>query len=245
MLECVDDFYLIGTENIMGNALIMNIQNELIGMKDEKYRDFHSRLIPDVDKEKIIGVRMPALRKYAKNIEGSKSAAEFIDVLPHVYYEEDNLHMLLISEIQDYDECLKRVEDFIPYINNWATCDMPAPKSFKKHKEVLIYEIKKWIKSTHTYTVRYAIGMLMKLYLDEDYKPEYIRTVADIKSEEYYVNMMIAWYMATALAKQWDDAIVYIRERKLPDWIHKKTISKARESYRITGEQKKYLKELM
>ena len=218
------------------------IQNQLFELQDMAYRDFHSRLMPDIDKETVIGIRVPMLRKYAKSIIGTEMAEKFIKELPHRYYEENNLHMMLITGIRDYDRCISEIERFLPYIDNWATCDFPAPKCFENHKEELLPIIKGWIASGETYTIRYGIGMLMRLYLDEDFDPEYVRLVAGVKSDEYYVNMMIAWYMATALAKQWDTVIPYIEEHRMSDWVHRKTIQKAVESYRITDEQKKYLK---
>lgn len=198
--------------------------------------------MPDTDKATVIGIRVPVLRKFAKSIAGTELADRFIDELPHRYYEENNLHMMLITGIKDYDKCLSEIERFLPYIDNWATCDFPAPKCFEKHKAELLPVIKGWIASSETYTIRYGIGMLMRLYLDEDFDPEYVRIVAGVKSDEYYVNMMIAWYMATALAKQWDAVIPYIEEHRMSDWVHRKTIQKAVESYRITDEQKEYLK---
>lgn len=218
------------------------IQKHLFELQDIKYRDFHSRLMPDTDKETIIGIRVPVLRKYAKSIAGTELEDRFIDELPHQYYEENNLHMMLVTWIKDYDKCLSEVERFLPYIDNWATCDFPAPKCFENHKEELLPVIKRWIASGETYTIRYGIGMLMRLYLDADFDPEYVKLVAEVKSDEYYVNMMIAWYMATALAKQWDAVIPYIEEHRMSDWVHRKTIQKAVESYRITDEQKRYLK---
>ncbi len=218
------------------------IQKHLFELQDMAYRDFHSRLMPDIDKETIIGIRVPVLRKYAKSIAGTELSEKFIKELPHHYYEENNLHMMLITRIKDYDKCLSEVERFLPYIDNWATCDFPAPKCFENHKEELLPVIKRWIASGETYTIRYGIGMLMRLYLDADFDPEYVKLVAEVKSDEYYVNMMIAWYMATALAKQWDVVIPYIEEHHMSDWVHRKTIQKAMESYRITDEQKRYLK---
>ena len=218
------------------------IQKQLFELQDMAYRDFHSRLMPDIDKETVIGIRVPMLRKYAKSIAGTELAEKFIKELPHCYYEENNLHMMLITGIKDYDRCLTEIERLLPYIDNWATCDFPAPKCFENHKEDLLPVIKRWIASSETYTIRYGIGMLMRLYLDADFDPEYVRIVAEVKSDEYYVNMMIAWYMATALAKQWDAVIPYIEEHRMSDWVHRKTIQKAVESYRITDEQKKYLK---
>lgn len=218
------------------------IQKHLFELQDIKYRDFHSRLMPDTDKETIIGIRVPVLRKYAKSIAGTELSEKFIKELPHHYYEENNLHMMLITRIKDYDRCISEIERFLPYIDNWATCDFPAPKCFENHKEELLTVIKRWIASGETYTIRYGIGMLMRLYLDADFDPEYVKLVAEVKSDEYYVNMMIAWYMATALAKQWDAVIPYIEEHRMSDWLHRKTIQKAVESYRITDEQKRYLK---
>lgn len=220
------------------------IQAELFELQDEKYRDFHSKLIPDMEKENIIGIRTPVLRKYAKQFAKTEDAAAFLQDIPHTYYEENNLHMMLITSIKEYDKCLKEIEKFLPYIDNWATCDLPAPKCFVGHKEELLPHIKQWIHSGETYTIRYGIVMLMRLYLDEDFKPEYADLVAGVTSEEYYVNMMIAWYMATALAKQWDAIIPYVEEHRFSDWVHRKTIQKAVESYRITDEQKGYLRSL-
>ena len=220
------------------------IQAELFELQDKKYRDFHSKLIPDIAKKNIIGIRTPVLRKYAKQFAKTDEAAAFLQDIPHTYYEENNLHMMLITSIKEYDKCLKEIEKFLPYIDNWATCDLPAPKCFVGHKEELLPHIKQWIHSGETYTIRYGIGMLMRLYLDDDFKPEYAELVAGVTSEEYYVNMMIAWYMATALAKQWDAIIPCVEEHRFSDWVHRKTIQKAVESYRITDEQKGYLRSL-
>ena len=211
-------------------------------MQDLKYRDFHSKLLPGIDKEKIIGIRTPQLRKFAKEFAKTEEVVLFLQELPHTYYEENNLHMMLVSWMKDYGACLKEVRRFLPYIDNWATCDLPLPKCFEKHKTELLPEIQSWIMDTHTYTIRYGIGVLMRLYLDEAFSPEFPELVAQVRSEEYYVNMMIAWYMSTALAKQWETIIPYIEQKKLPEWVHRKTIQKAVESYRITPEQKAYLK---
>lgn len=218
------------------------MQKELFALQDLKYRDFHSKLLPGVDKEIIIGIRTPVLRKFAKEFSKRKEAEEFLQNLPHQYYEENNLHMMIITGIKDYDKCLEEIKKFVPYINNWATCDLPLPKCFGKHKEELLPQIREWIASDHTYTIRYGLGTLMSLYLDENFKPEYLELAASVRSEEYYVNMMMAWYFATALAKQWEATVPYIEQRKLPQWVHRKTIQKAVESYRITPEQKTYLK---
>lgn len=220
-----------------------NIQESLFSMQDTKYRDFHAKLMPTIDKNKIIGVRTPQLRAFAKQIKGTE--ADFLEELPHKYYEENNLHAILVSEIRDFDECIKRLDIFLPYVDNWATCDIMSPKSFKKNKENLLPKIEKWIVSEHTYTVRFAIEMLMTHFLDDDFNEKYMKKVSSVKSEEYYINMMIAWYFATALAKKWDFAVKYLEERRLSGWVHKKTIQKAVESYRITGEQKEYLKKLI
>ena len=216
----------------------------LFSKQDIKFRDFQAPLFPTIDKERIIGVRTPDIKQLAKELFGSDTANEFIKELPHYYFDENQLHVFLISRIKDYQECLKEVNKFLPYIDNWATCDTLDPKVFAKHKEELLIEIKSWLKSKHTYTVRFAIGMLLGYYLDESFKKEYLAWVSSIKSEEYYINMMIAWYFATALAKQYASAIKYIEEKKLSPWVHNKTIQKAVESYRISDEQKAYLKAL-
>ena len=218
------------------------LQKQLFELQDEKYRDFHSKLIPDTDKEAVIGIRMPVLRKFAKTFGKTPEAEAFLQQLPHRFYEENNLHMMLITEIKDYPTCIKEVKKFLPYIDNWATCDFSEPKCFRKHKKEVLEEIKDWIHSSETYTIRYGIGMLMRLFLDEDFSPEYLEMAVGVRSEEYYVNMMLAWYFATALAKQWDATIPYIEQHKLSDWVHRKTIQKAVESFRITPEQKAYLK---
>ena len=220
------------------------LQKQLFALQDIGYRDFHSRLIPNIDKEQIIGIRMPILRKFAKNFSKTEEAKRFLHELPHQYYEENNLHMMIITSVRDYETCLAEIERFLPYIDNWATCDFPEPKCFTKHKKDLLPHIRQWIVSGKTYTVRYGIGLLMRMYLDEDFTPEYPAMAAEVASEEYYVNMMIAWYFATALAKQWDSVISYLEERRLSPWVHKKTIQKAIESYRITQEQKNYLRTL-
>lgn len=221
---------------------LTRLQQQLFVLQDEEYRDFHSKLVPNIPKEDVIGIRVPVLRKFAKEFAKSDEKEKFLKELPHRYYEENNLHMMLLVEMKDYDGCMQEMERFLPYINNWATCDFPAPKCFEKHKKDVLEHIKIWIKSSQTYTVRYAIGMLMRLFLEDDFSAEYPQMVAEVSSEEYYINMMIAWYFATALAKQWDAVIPYIEQRKLSPWVHRKTIQKAVESYRITPGQKEYLK---
>ena len=222
----------------------MNIEKKLFSMQDIGYREFHSRLMPTVDPSKIIGVRTPMLRNFAKEFAKTPESAEFLKQLPHKYYEENNLHGCLIEWIKDYDEALNELERFLPYIDNWATCDMFMPKIFKKHTDELLPKIKTWLKSGHVYTIRYAEGLLMRLYLDDNFKPEYLKWAAEIKSDEYYVNMMTAWYFATALAKQYDETVIYLTEKRLSPWVHNKTIQKAVESYRISKETKEYLKTL-
>ena len=218
------------------------LQQELFKLQDLKYRDFHSKLMPGIDKETIIGIRTPVLRKFAKEFAKTEAAEAFLKELPHQYYEENNLHMMLITGIKDYPKCMEEVQRFLPYIDNWATCDCFCPKVFAKHKAELLPHIRRWLDSGETYTMRYAMGMLMRYYLDADFRPEYLAWVAGVHREEYYINMMRAWYFATALAKQWDAAIPYLEKKKLSDWVHKKTIQKAVESYRITKEQKEYLR---
>ena len=224
--------------------LIEEIRKELKGMQDIKYRDFQAKLIPTREIEHFIGIRTPKLRKYAKDLVKRNDISEFLSDLPHKYFDEDQLHAFVISLIKDYDLCVEEVQRFLPYVDNWATCDQMSPKIFAKHKSELIGQIKEWIKDDKTYTIRFGVGMLMEHYLDDDFKPEYLKLVADIRSDEYYVNMMIAWYFATALAKQYDAAIPYIKDRKLSEWTHKKTIQKCVESNRVTDEHKEYLKSL-
>lgn len=220
------------------------IQKELFKYKDEKNAEFQRKLTPGVDKNKFLGVRVPNARKVAKEVIAENDYADFLQTLPHEYFDENLLHSILLSQVKDYDECIKYVEEFLPYVDNWAVCDTISPKCFKKHKDELLKKIKVWAKSKHTYTCRFGIDMLMTFYLDEDFKAEYLQIPSKIHSKEYYINMMIAWYYATALAKKWDDTIVYLEENKLDTWVHNKTIQKAVESYRITDKQKKYLKTL-
>ncbi len=219
-----------------------NIRDELFKLQDKKYRDFQSKLLPTINPDTIIGVRTPDLRSFAKKLVKASKYQNFIDNLPHKYFDENQLHAFIISEIKDYDLCIKYVNDFLPYVDNWATCDQMSPKVFNKKHNSLIKEIKKWITSKKTYTIRFAIGMLMQHYLDDDFKEEYLDLVSSVKSDEYYVNMMIAWYFATALAKQYDIAVSYIENNVLDTWVHNKTIQKAIESYRITLKHKEYLK---
>ena len=218
------------------------LQEQLFAMQDLEYRDFHSKLMPTIDKEIIIGVRTPELRKFAKVFSKTAGKDMFLDDLPHQYYEENNLHGFLLEMEQDYDCLIERLEAFLPYVDNWATCDMMRPKVFKKHLAELLLRVERWLSSNDTYTVRYGIGILLSFYLDEAFQPKFLERVAQICSEEYYVNMMIAWYFATALAKQYEYALPYIEKQRLDKWTHNKTIQKAIESYRITKEQKEYLR---
>ena len=234
----------IKDENMNKTTIITNVQTRLFELQDLKYRDFDAKLMPTVNKEKIIGVRTPALRVFAKKYGKTDEAKEYLQILPHQYYEENNLHGLLIEQIKDYDTCLEELERFLPYIDNWATCDMLAVKVVKNHLDTFIDEVYRWMESDHAYTIRFGISMLMRYYLEDAFQMEYPEKVAQIRSEEYYVNMMRAWYFATALAKQYDKILPFIEKQKLDVWTHNKTIQKAIESYRITPEQKEYLRGL-
>lgn len=218
--------------------------DKLLSMQDEEYRLFQCKLIPNVDPKTVIGVRTPKLRAFAKDFAKTPEAGEFIKLLPHKYYEENNLHGFILETIKDYDVLIQELDAFLPYVDNWATCDLMSPKVFKKHTPELYEKIKLWIASANTYTVRFGIEMLMSFYLNEHFKPEHLSLVASIKSEEYYVNMMIAWYFATALAKQYEATLPVIEAKTLDKWVQNKSIQKAIESYRITPEQKEYLRTL-
>lgn len=220
------------------------IQAHLFAMQDEGYRAFQCRLMPTVDAKTVIGVRTPQLRKYAKTIANSSVAKPFLQALPHKYYEENNLHAFLIEEIKDFDACIAALNTFLPYVDNWATCDSMNPKILGKHKAELPGIIENWLSSPDTYTVRFGIKLLMTWFLDADFSPAYLQKVAAVNSEEYYIKMMISWYFATALAKQYEATLPYLKEHRLSPWIHAKTIQKATESYRLTKEQKLYLKTL-
>ena len=221
-----------------------NIQSKLFELQDKKYRDFQVKLIPNINSDNVIGVRTPELRKYAKELVRANNYVSFLNDLPHKYFDENQLHAFIISELKDYDNCILYINKFLPYINNWATCDQLSPKVFKKYCDKLINEIKIWINFKETYAIRFGIGILMQYYLEDNFKIEYLNLVSNIKSNEYYINMMRAWYFATALAKQYEAAIVFIEKNKLDVWTHNKTIQKAIESYRITKETKEYLRGL-
>ncbi len=218
------------------------IRNKLFTLQDKKYRDFQSKLIPTIAIDNVIGVRTPDLRKYAKELLKREDIKDFLNVLPHKYFDENQLHAFIVSDIKDFDLCIKKVCRFLPFVDNWATCDQMSPKIFKKHHSELLKHIKEWLSSDKTYVVRFAIGMLMEHFLNEDFDIAYPERIAKIKSDEYYVNMMIAWYFATALAKQYNLVLPFIENKCLDGWTHNKTIQKAVESNRITEEQKVYLK---
>ena len=220
------------------------IRDELFRLQDTKYRDFQVKLIPGKTADDMIGVRTPDLRKYAKQLAKRQDVNDFLNTLPHKYFDEDQLHAFILCEMKDYDQCIEKVSAFLPYVDNWATCDQMSPKIFKKHKDELLIKIDEWISLKETYTVRFGIGMLMEHFLDEDFDIRYPEKISKIRSEEYYVNMMIAWYFATALAKQYDTILPFIENKKLSAWTHNKAIQKSIESYRITDEQKKYLRTL-
>lgn len=222
----------------------MKIQEELFKLQDISYKEFHSKLIPTIDKNTIIGIRIPLLRSYAMKIKHTKEADKFLNTLPHTYYDENVLHALLLSEMTDYETFIKSIQAFLPYIDNWAVCDVLKPKSIKKHKQIFIDEIKSWISSKYTYTIRFGVVMLMTYYLDENYQKNYLSYPLQVKSDEYYVNMAISWFYATALAKHYDEVVKILKDKKLSVWVHNKTIQKAIESYRITKEQKEELKKL-
>ncbi len=222
----------------------MEITDKLFKLQDIKYRDFQAKLIPNIDINMVIGVRTPDLKKYAKELIKNNNYSSFLNDLPHKYFDENQLHAFIISELKDFDKCIEYINEFLPYVDNWATCDQMSPKIFKKYPDKLISNIKKWIKSKKTYTIRFGIGMLMQYYLDDNFKKEYLELISNIRSNEYYVNMMISWFFATALAKKYEDTIIYLENNKLDTWVHNKTIQKAIESYRITDEQKDYLKSL-
>ena len=220
------------------------IRAELFKMQDMDYRDFNSKLIPTVDKESMIGIRTPDLRKYAKQLGKSSDVIEFLQTVPHKYFDQNQLHAFIISEIKDFKNCIDEINRFLPYIDNWATCDQLSPKVFKKYHNELFEYIKDWLKSDKVYTLRFGIGMLMEHFLDEDFDILYPEMVSKIRSDEYYINMMIAWYFATALAKQYESIIPFIENNSLDIWTHNKAIQKAVESLRISDEKKEYLKSL-
>lgn len=223
---------------------VNEIRTALFAMRDETYKTFQCKLMPTVSPDTVIGIRTPELRAFSRKLKKEKAIETFLDDLPHAYYEENNLHAFLIEQMSDYSACMAALNRFLPYVDNWATCDSLRPKCFRKHTAQLLPEIKKWLASPEVYTVRFGIGMLMTHFLDEHFDTGCLEMVAKLESGEYYINMMCAWYFATALAKQYESTIVYLVENRLPLWVHNKTIQKAIESYRIQDEQKMYLRSL-
>ncbi|MCR5428692.1 MAG: DNA alkylation repair protein [Lachnospiraceae bacterium] len=222
----------------------MTVYERLAACGSEKYRDFQGKLVPNIPADTILGVKTPDMRNIAKEIKGTKEAEEFLRELPHRYYEENLVHFFLIAMIKDFDECVKAVETFLPYVDCWPVSDQASPKVFAKNHEKLLPFIKKWMGSEHVYTARFGLRMLMNEYLGADFKPEYLEWAAGVGGEDYYIKMMVAWYFATALAKQYDASITFIEERRLEPWTHKKAIQKAIESFRVSDEHKEYLKTL-
>lgn len=221
----------------------MYYMDRLYELQDLNYQAFQSKLLPTLEPDTIIGVRTPQLKLLERELRTRREEEQLLNHLPHTFFEENQLHAFYIAQIKEFDTCIQELNRFLPYVDNWATCDQLKPKVLKKHPEWLLPHIRRWIQSDHIYTRRYAIGALMSYYLDSDFKPEYLELAAGAETEAYYVKMMVAWYFATALAKQWDAAVEYIEQRRLSEWTHRKTIQKAVESYRITKEQKQYLKD--
>ena len=226
------------------SAVCKEIREELFSLQDPGYRDFQGMLIPSNKDASMIGVRTPELRRLARTYAGREDIAEFLDDLPHQYFDENQLHAFIISGIKDYEKCVNEVIRFLPYVDNWATCDQMSPKVFRKHRQELAEQAEEWIGSDHTYTIRFGIKMLMDHFLEEEFDLMYPEMVAQVRSEEYYIRMMVAWYFATALAKQYDAVLPFIENRRLDPWTHNKTIQKAVESFRVTPEHKEYLKSL-
>lgn len=224
--------------------IVQVLREKLFELEDKDYAEFQRKLIPNVAPETIIGVRTPELRKLAKEAAKLPGIEEYMKVLPHDYFEEYNLHGFLIEGIKDYDRCIEELNAFLPYVDNWATCDLVSPKVFKKHLPELLGQLQIWMASKRPYMIRFGMEALMRHFLDDYFRPEYLGLAAAIRSEEYYVNMMTAWFFATALAKQYEATIPYIEEQRLDEWTHNKAIQKAIESYRVSDEQKAYLRTL-
>ena len=224
--------------------IIKEIQTHLFTLQDKEYKHFQVKLIPTISKETMIGIRTPLLKAYAKELQNNPDIHLFLKHLPHDYFDENQLHAFIIQDTKDFQLAIKQVEAFLPFVDNWATCDQLKIKIFKKHKKELLPHIDHWLQSSHPYTIRYAIGLLMSYFLDEDFHLHYVQRVACIHSEDYYINMMIAWYFATALAKQYAAIIPFLKEQKLSLWVHNKTIQKAIESRRLSSSQKEELKSL-
>ena len=221
-----------------------SVREFLFSNREEGYKSFQCSLMPTVDKDRVIGVRVPLIRAFVKDFKDSSRSREFLSELPHKFFEEDMIHALLINSIKDYDGCINLLREFLPYVDNWACCDVFAPVAISKNKERALVDIYSFIESAHTYTCRFGICMLMKFYLDSEFDTSYLHKVASVKSEDYYVKMMQAWYFATALAKQYESTVRYLEQKALDVWTHNKTIQKALESYRIDAKKKEYLKSL-
>ena len=222
----------------------MTLYDKLIEVKDDNYKEFQAKLVPNIDKDIILGIRTPDLRRIAKEVYESKDRDSFLSSLPHKYFEENLIHFFILSMIKDFNECVKRVEEFLPFVDCWPVSDQATPKTFSKNHEKLLPYIKKWISSNHVYTARFGIRMLMNEFLGDDFKIEYLDLVASKKGDDYYLKMMIAWFFATALAKKYDETIYYFENHILDEWVHKKAIQKAIESYRVSDDHKAYLKRL-
>ncbi len=222
----------------------MTVYERLLSSADGQYKEFQSKLVPNISKDTILGVRTPDMRRIAKEIKGTEAAESFLRELPHMYYEENLVHFFLIAMIRDFDRCIEAVETFLPYVDCWPVCDQSSPKVFSKEHGKLLPYIRKWLDSDHVYTVRFGIRMLMNEFLGEDFRPEYLEWVSAVRADDYYVKMMVAWYFATALAKRYGESVVYIEKHRLEPWIHKKAIQKAVESYRVTAEHKDHLRSL-
>lgn len=221
-----------------------SITKILFDLSDSDYKKFQCKLMPTVDPDTVIGVRTPDVRALAKQLVRDKKTDGFIKTLPHKYYEENNLHAFILEQTADFDVCAAQVDAFLPFVDNWATCDCMKPKTFRKNAEQLLPYIEKWLCSNHTYTVRFGIGAIMTYFLDDRFDIKFLERVSQIKSDEYYINMMIAWFFATAFAKQYESTVSFIEKNRLSKWVHNKTIQKAVESYRITDAQKGHLKSL-
>lgn len=220
------------------------IQAQLFALQDLDYRTFHCKLMPTVDPERVIGVRTPQIRQLAKQLSGTPEGEAFLQALPHRYYEENNLHGALLSLGKSYSWVLEGVNVFLPYVDNWATCDLLSPKVFRKHLPELREEIPRWLADPHPYTVRFGLRMLLSFYWGSNFQREYLDWAAALQREEYYVKMMVAWYFATALAKEYAVTLPYLQAHRLDPWTHNKAIQKAVESTRVSPEHKAYLRTL-
>lgn len=222
----------------------MTLYRRLAEVRDDAYREFLAKLVPNIPKETILGVRTPEMRKIAKEVFESTERDAFLNDLPHRYYEENLIHFFVLAMMKDFDECVRRVEVFLPYVDCWPASDQATPKAFRKHHEKLLPYIRKWIASDHVYTARFGLRMLMNEFLDADFKEEYLALAASKQGEDYYLKMMIAWFFATALAKRYDETVPYLEQHRLDEWVHKKAIQKAIESFRVSDAHKEYLKRL-